>query len=158
DPNALGVPIRAAVGSIDPTQPVSGLRTMDEHVARALSRPRFLSSLVTGFGGLALSLSIVGIYGVMAYSVAQRTRELAIRAALGAARLNVLGMILTKALWLSLAGIAIGLPAAAWVTRAMSGLLFGVTASDPETYGVVATLLVVVALAAGVVPAVRALR
>jgi putative ABC transport system permease protein len=158
DPYTLTGPIRAAIASIDPIQPVSGLRTMDEHVARALSRPRFLSTLVAGFGGLALALSIVGIYGVMAYSVAQRTREIAIRAALGASRAHVLGMILTKALWLSLAGVAGGLAAAAWLTRALTGLLFGVTATDPGTYVIVSALLVLVALVAGGVPAVRALR
>ena len=94
----------------------------------------------------------------MAYSVAQRRREIAIRAALGASRRDVIGMVLSKALWLSLAGVAAGLAAAVWLTRALSGLLFGVTATDPGTYAAVAALLVVVALAAGVVPAVRALR
>jgi putative ABC transport system permease protein len=113
---------------------------------------------VTAFGALALALSIVGIYGVMAYSVAQRRREIAIRAALGASRRDVIGMVLGKALWLSLAGIAGGLAVAAWLTRALSGMLFGVTPTDPGTYAGVAVLLVVVALAAGAIPAVRALR
>ena len=158
DPHALAAPIRAAVASLDPSQPVSGLRTMEEHVARALSRPRFLSALVTGFGGVALALSMVGIYGVMAYSVAQRTREIAIRSALGATRLEVLGTVLSKVLWLALAGVTAGLVSAAWLTRALSGLLFGVSATDPATYGTVAVLLVAVALAAGAVPAIRALR
>ena len=158
DPYALVPSIRAGIARLDPAQPISGVRTMEEHIERSLSRPRFMSVLTAAFGGLALLLSVVGIYGVMAYSVAQRTREIAIRAALGARRADVLRLVLSKALALALLGVAAGLATALALTRVLSGLLFGVTATDPLTYATVAALLIAVALLAGAVPAVRAAR
>jgi putative ABC transport system permease protein len=158
DPRAAVTAIRAGIARLDPSQPISTVSTMDEHVARSLSRPRFMSTLTSIFGGLALILSIVGIYGVMAYSVSQRSREIAIRMALGAGRRDVLRLVLSKALWLAVAGVSSGLAAAAVLTRVLSGQLFGVQAGDPLTYVAVVLGLVGVALLAGAVPAVRAMR
>ena len=128
DPTTLVPALRSAVSRLDPAQPISRVSTMDEHVARSLSRPQFMSTLTSAFGGLALLLSVVGIYGVMAYSVAQRTREIAIRSALGARQRDVLRLVLVKALWLAMAGVAGGLVAAAALTRVLAGQLFGVRA------------------------------
>jgi ABC-type antimicrobial peptide transport system permease subunit len=131
---------------------------MEEHIARSLSRPRFMSTLVTVFGALALGLSIVGIYGVMSYSVAQRTREIAIRSALGARASDLMRLILSKALWLSAAGIVVGVAGALALSRVLGGLLFDVQPTDPLTYTTVAVLLATVALSAAAVPAWRAMR
>jgi putative ABC transport system permease protein len=154
----LATPIRKVIAQLDPAQPMTRPTSMDEHLARSLARPRFLSTLVAGFAALALTLSVVGIYGIMSYSVAQRTREIAIRTALGAQPGDVMRLVLSKALQLSVVGSAIGLTAAASLTRVLSSQLFGVTASDPLTYLVVVGLLLVLALVAGAVPAWRALR
>jgi ABC-type antimicrobial peptide transport system permease subunit len=158
DPRTIVPALRSAVARLDPAQPISRVSTMDEHVARSLSRPHFMSTLTAAFGRLALLLSIVGIYGVMAYSVAQRTREIAIRSALGARPRDVLRLVLVKALRLSVAGVIAGLAGAAGLTRLLSGQLYGVAAADPVTYVVVATVLVAVALLAGAIPAARAAR
>jgi ABC-type antimicrobial peptide transport system permease subunit len=151
-------PIRAAIARLDATQPISRASTMEEHVERSLARPHFMSTLIGAFGSLALLLAIVGIYGVIAYSVAQRTREIAIRSALGARRSDVLRLVLFKALWLSAVGIVAGLAASAALTGVLAGQLFGVTPTDPVTYAVVVALLIAVALAAGAIPAARAMR
>jgi predicted permease len=158
EPSTLVNSIRSEITRLDAAQPISAVATMDEHLARSLSRPRFMSTLVGMFGVLALALSIVGIYGVVAYSVTQRTREIAIRMALGARSATVLGMILSRTLWLVAAGIAAGLAGAAAATRVLSGLLFGVTAGDATAFATAAAVLGVAALAAGAVPAFRATR
>jgi putative ABC transport system permease protein len=150
--------IRAEIASMDPAQPISGVATMDDHVARSLSRPRFMSTLVGAFGVLALVLSVVGVYGVMAYSVTERTREIAIRMALGAGAVNVLAMVLRRTLWLAVVGILAGLAAAAAFTRMLSGLLYGVAETDLLTFTGAAATLIIVALAAGAVPALHAAR
>jgi putative ABC transport system permease protein len=150
--------IRAAIAGLDPSQPISGVQTMEEHLANSLSRPRFMSTLTASFGALALMLSVIGIYGVMAYSVTQRTRELAVRIALGADRRDVMGLVLSKTLRLAVAGVVVGVLAAVGLTRVLSGQLFGVEATDPVTFGAGVILLVVVALLAGAVPALKATR
>jgi putative ABC transport system permease protein len=157
-PESLVPSIRAAIRSLDPAQPISGVNTMEQHVARSLSRPKVLSSLVATFGALALILAVVGIYGVMAYAVAQRTREIAIRIALGASAREVVRMVLTRAVWLSTAGILAGLALAIPASRALTGMLFEITPTDLPTYGVVIVLLATVALLAAAIPAVRATR
>jgi putative ABC transport system permease protein len=150
--------IRAALSRLDPGQPVSGVNTMDEHIASALARPKLLSLLVGLFAVLALVLALVGIYGVMAYAVAQRTREIAIRTALGASSKEVIRMVLAKAASLAAAGVIAGLALTAAVTRALAGMLFEVTPTDRPTYTVVVILLGCVALLAAAIPAVRATR
>jgi predicted permease len=158
DPATMVRSIRSEITRLEPTQPISAVATMDDHLARSLSRPRFMSTLVTMFGMLALALAVVGIYGVMAYSVTQRTREIAIRMALGARAGTVVTMILSRTLWLAAAGVAAGLAGAAAATRALSGLLFGVDAGDVKIFAAAASVLAIAALLAGVVPALRATR
>ena len=157
-PTAVVPSVRGAIAALDPAQPISGVSTMDEHLATALSRPRFMSTLVTAFGALALVLSVVGVYGVMAYSVAQRTREIAIRTALGATKTSVMTLVLSKVMWLAAAGVAAGLAASAGLSGVLTGLLFGVAATDVTTYVTVVALLIGVALLAAAVPALRAAR
>jgi putative ABC transport system permease protein len=156
DPHALVPSIRAAVAKLDPLQPVSGVRTMDEHLARSLARPRLMSTLTTAFGMLALILAGVGLYGLMAHTVAQRTREIAIRSALGAQRGALVRLVLVKALALSAAGMSAGTLAAVLLTRLLTGLLFEVDPLDPLTYAAVGLLLLSVAIAASLIPARRA--
>lgn len=157
-PEPLVPSIRAAITSLDAAQPISGVDTMEQHIARALSRPRLLSRLVAAFGALALVLAVVGIYGVMSYAVTQRTREIAIRTALGASAREVVRMVLSKAVWLAGAGVAAGLALAAASSRALAGLLFEIRPTDVPTYAAVAVILSLVALAAAAIPAIRATR
>jgi putative ABC transport system permease protein len=158
DPRTVVAPIRAAIGRIDPQQPISNVMTMEEHLANALSRPRFLSTLVGLFGALALALAVIGVYGVMSYSVAQRCRELAIRAALGATRRDIVRLVLGKAVAVSGTGIAIGAIAAGAASRGLGALLYGVGATDPSTYASMTSLLSAATLAAALLPALRASR
>jgi putative ABC transport system permease protein len=158
DPAALVPAIRAAISRLDPGQAISRVNTMEEHLATALSRPKFMSRLVAVFGLLALLLSTVGVYGVMAYSVTQRTREIAIRAALGANRSDVMRLVLTKALWLAALGMLAGIAGATALSSVLSGLLFGILATDAATYAAVIVLLGSVAMLAAAVPALRAAR
>jgi predicted permease len=158
DPYAVVPAIRHEIGRLDPALPMSGMRTMEEHLSRSLARPRFLSALTAGFGGLALVLAIVGIYGLIGNSVTERAREIAIRCALGARRGDVLTLVLSRALILAVVGVVSGMLLALALTRLMSGLLFGVTATDPWTFSAVGGLLVLVALVSALVPAIRATR
>jgi predicted permease len=157
DPYAAVPAIRRATAELDPSLPLANVKTMDDHLARALSRPRFLSTLVTAFGVLALVLAIVGIYGVLAWSVSERQREFAIRQALGVRRSALLGLVLRRGLWLSLAGTALGLMAARALSGVLTGLLFGVPATDPRAFVLAAVSLVAIAVAACYVPARRSL-
>jgi putative ABC transport system permease protein len=157
-PSSMVPSIRAAVARLDPAQPISGVNTMERHLATALSRPRFLSTLVAVFGLLALLLSVVGVHGVMAYSVTQRTREIAIRSALGATNASVMALVVVKALRLALAGTVIGVAASLALSRLLRGLLFGIEATDAATYGAVAATLIAVGLLAAAIPALRATR
>jgi putative ABC transport system permease protein len=158
DPAAAVPAIRSEVAQLDPAQPISNVATMDEHVDRALARPKFMSTLIAVFGAVALGLSIVGVYGVMAYAVTQRTREIAIRIALGARAATVLGMILSKTARLTAVGLAIGIAGAMVLSRVLSGLLFNVRPSDLPTFVVASLLLGAAALGAGAIPAIRATR
>jgi putative ABC transport system permease protein len=157
-PESLVPSIRSAVMSLDATQPISGVNTMEQHIATALSRPKLLSTLVAVFGSLALVLAIIGIYGVMAYAVAQRTREIAIRTALGASAREVVRMVLARAVWLSAGGILAGLALSIAASRALEDLLFQVRPTDAATYAAVIVLLGGVALLAATIPAIRATR
>jgi predicted permease len=158
EPTAMTPAIRAAVATLDPAQPISGVNTMEAHLERALSQPKFMSTLVAVFGSLALVLAVVGIYGVMAYSVAQRAREIAIRAALGARRADVMRLILGKALWLAGTGIVAGIAVSVALSKFLTGLLYGVAPTDAPTYVGVAIVLAFVALVAAAIPALRATR
>jgi putative ABC transport system permease protein len=158
EPVSLAPLVRAAAATLDSTLPLSHVATMEEHVSHALSRPRFMSALTGAFGFLAVALALVGIYGVMASSVAERTREIAIRMAVGARGSDVVRIVVLKALGLAGAGIAAGLLGAWLSSRLLAGLLFGVTRDDAWTYVVSAVALVAVALIAAAVPAMRAAR
>jgi putative ABC transport system permease protein len=158
DPYALLPTIRRAVAELDATLPLANVKTMDEHIARALSRPLFMSTLVTAFGALAMTLAIVGIYGVMSWSVTERHREFAIRMALGVRRTALLAAVLRRALLLAGAGVGLGLIGARASTAVLAGMLFGVKTTDAAAFAATAVGLAAVALAACYVPARRALR
>ena len=150
--------IRNAVRELDPSLPVYNLWSMNELVSKSMVQPRFLALLLATFSGIALFLAAIGIYGVMAYSVAQRTQEIGVRMALGARPLHVLRLVLGQSLTMLLIGTVIGLVGAFALTRLMRTLLFEVTATDPLTYVSVIGLLAVVALLACYIPARRAAK
>jgi putative ABC transport system permease protein len=131
---------------------------MDQVLQTVTARPRFLTFLLVLFAGVAVLLAAIGIYGIMSYTVPQGRREIGIRAALGAQRRDLLRMVLRKGLKLTLIGIALGLIGAFGLTRLMSNLLFGVSATDPMTFAGVTLLLVIVALVASYLPARRATK
>jgi putative ABC transport system permease protein len=158
DPAALISSIRGAVASIDKDQPIFAISTMNQLRSDSTSTRRITLVLLGAFSGLALVLATIGIYGVISYSVAQRTHEIGIRMALGAQHRNVLRMVLGQGGKIAAAGVAIGLLAALVLTRLMSSLLFSVNASDPATFAAVALLLAFVAVLACYVPARRAMR
>jgi putative ABC transport system permease protein len=150
--------LRRIVHDLDPSLPLANVRTMDDVVAAAQSRPRFLTMLLTLFSVVALTLAAVGIYGVISYSVAQRTKEFGVRLALGAQRQDVLRLVLGRGMLLAVIGIVVGLAGAFMLTRFLSTLLFGVTATDPVTFIAVSLLLGFVACLASYIPARRATR
>lgn len=158
DPTRIAPAVRAAVRDLDPTLPVYELQTMSDVVADSLVRPRFLSLLLAAFSAIALLLAAVGIYGVMAYSVSQRTQEIGVRMALGAGTTDVLKMVLGQGTKLAAIGIALGLLGAFALTRLMSTLLFQVSVTDPITFASVVALLTFVALLACYIPARRATK
>jgi putative ABC transport system permease protein len=155
---ALAAEIKRAVHEVDPTQPVSRLRPADELIADAVARQRFSMVLLAVFGGLALTLAAVGVYGVMAYTVSQRTREMGIRLALGAKASSVLALVLVQGLGMALAGVAIGVLASLALGHLVNSLLYDVSPSDPRVLVLVAVLLSTISLAASLIPAVRATR
>ncbi|HEX6809519.1 MAG TPA: ABC transporter permease [Gemmatimonadaceae bacterium] len=157
-PEALAPAIRRIVSSLDPSLPVVGLKTMDDVFANALARPRFLAELLVIFAVVALALAAVGTYGVLAYSVAERRREIGIRMALGASEGGVLTLVLRQGMLLAGIGLVVGLAGALAVTRVVSSLLFGVQPTDPATFAAVGLFMLAVALVACVVPARRATR
>jgi ABC-type lipoprotein release transport system permease subunit len=158
DPLAQANSLRAVAQRIDPNQPITGIRTMEENVAQSISEPRFRTTLLAAFAGVALVLAAIGIFGVMAYSVTQRTREMGVRMALGASRGGVLRLVLAHGVRLTLLGVGIGVTASFLVTRYVSGMLFNVHPYDPMTLIEVAAGLVVVSLCACYIPAMRATR
>ena len=155
---ALEGSIRNAVRESDPTLPVYNLWTMNEVVSKSMVQPRFLALLLATFSGIALFLAAIGIYGVMAYSVAQRTQEIGVRMALGARPLHVLRLVFGQSMGMLVIGVVIGLAGAFALTRFMRTLLFEITATDPLTYVSVIGLLTVVALLACYIPARRAAK
>jgi putative ABC transport system permease protein len=158
DPASLAATVRKTVWEIDKDQPVSNIRTMEEILLESIARQRFSMLLLAIFAGVALVLAAVGIYGVMSYSVAQRTHEIGIRMALGAQTGAVLKLAVAYGLKLVIAGVIIGLIAAFALTRVMATLLFGVTATDPTTFALISLLLIAVAAIASYIPARRATK
>jgi putative ABC transport system permease protein len=158
DPIRMASPVRAVIREMDASLPVAAVRTMDEVMSGAASRPRFLTLLLTLFAGTALALAAVGIYGVISYSVAQRTSEFGIRMAMGAQPSDVLAMVLRQGVLLGAIGVAVGAAGALALTRLISGLLFGISSFDPLTFVVMAAVLIAVTLAACWAPARRATR
>ena len=158
DPMSVAGAARQAVWSVDRNQPVSNVRTMNEILSEEVAQRRIGMTLLAAFAALALALASLGIYGVLSYSVAQRTQEIGVRMALGAGRKDVLRMVLADGMRLATAGLAIGLGVSFAMTRLMAGLLFGVSANDPLTLGGVTLLLITVALMACFIPARRATK
>jgi putative ABC transport system permease protein len=158
DPLAATKAIEERIWAVDKNQPVDNVQSMDQLLTHQRATPRFQTSLLGIFGGLGLLIALVGIYGVISYSVAQRTREIGIRMALGAEPRQVMRLVLAQGAKLALSGVAIGALASLGVTRLMASLLYGVSATDPVTFLGVALLLTFAALAACYIPARRAMR
>ena len=150
--------MRDAIWSVDKDQTIADIDTMDHIVAEAVARQRFSMFLLGLFAALALLLASVGIYGVMSYSVAQRTREIGIRMALGARRSDVLQMTVKQGLKLVGIGMLFGLAAAFLLTRLMASLLYGISATDPITFIGISLVLLAVAILASYIPALRATK
>ena len=157
-PMALANALRAEVRALDKDLPVSKVRTMETVRGDSIAQPRFRARLIVLFGALAMALATIGIYGVMAYSVARRTHEIGLRMALGAQNADVMKLVLRQGIWLTVTGLALGLAGAFALTRLIVKLLYGVSATDPLTFAVVAGLLFAVALLACWIPARRATR
>lgn len=158
DSSALAGAVRSAVWSIDPAQPVSRIRPMEDYLYTSAAQPRFQMLLLGVFAALALALAAVGIYGVMSYSVTQRTHEIGVRLALGAEPRRIIRLVVGQGLTLAAAGTGLGIIGAAAATRLASTMLFGVSATDPLTFAAVSAVLMAVAAAACYVPARRATR
>ncbi|HMF95508.1 MAG TPA: ABC transporter permease [Vicinamibacterales bacterium] len=158
DPATLAPAVRDAIWRVDKEQPVGAVLTMDQQMANSLSQRRFSTTLLTAFGAIAAALAAVGLYGVLAFIVSQRRREIGVRIALGATRRDVIGEILGEGLRLTAIGTAIGVALSLAATRLMSTVLFGIGATDVATFAGAAALLALVATAASLVPALRASR
>lgn len=158
NPQALSESVRKTVHNIDPNQPVARIRTMDENVAESVAQPRFRTVLLAIFAGLALVLSALGIFSVMAYSVAQRAREIGVRVALGATRTRILQLILGYSMRLTVIGLVLGIAATFIFTRYVSSFLFHVPSHDPLTLAAIALVVFLVSTLACYIPAYRATR
>ena len=156
DPTGVTSAMRKELAAIDPAIPLNSVRVFDEYLARSLARPRFNALLLSIFAASALVLTAIGIYGVLAYSVAQRTNEIGIRMALGAAQSNIFRLVIGQAMTIVGISVAIGLVGAFAATRLLNSLLFGVTAWDPFTFSAIVVLISLVAFLAAWLPARRA--
>ena len=157
DPGSLSAAIRHAVMAVDKDQPVF-LRTMEQAVSDSMSDRRFQMTLLGVFAAVALLLAAIGVYGVISYSVSQRTHEIGVRMALGAQRRDMLRLVMGQGMRLALTGVAVGLVATFAMTRVLSSMLYGVTATDPGTFAGVSLLLVGAALLACYIPARKATK
>jgi putative ABC transport system permease protein len=158
DPTQLTAAIRNDVQSLDKDLPIYNVKTMEKRIAESASQPRFRTLLLGIFAAVALILASIGIYGVISYSVTQRTHEIGLRVALGAQSSDVLKMVIGQGMTLAIAGVVIGVIGALAAMRILSSLLFGVSATDPITFVGVSLLLTVVALLASYIPARRATK
>jgi putative ABC transport system permease protein len=158
DAAALAAPVRGVLREIDPAVPVYGVSTLSSLVGKASAQRVFVMRLLAGFAVVALALAALGLYGVVSYGVAQRTREVGVRVALGAQRRDVLRLVLAGGVPLVAAGVAAGLATAAAATRFLGALVFGVSPIDPPAFAAAAAVLVLVALAAHWLPVRRALK
>jgi predicted permease len=158
DPSLLMPTVRQKVRELDPNLPIYALRTTETQISNSLTTERMIASLSTVFGFLATLLAVIGLYGVMSYTVAQRTREIGIRMALGAEQGNVVWMVMREVLRLIGIGVVAGIPAALALTRVVQNQLFGLTGHDPRTLAIATVALTIVACAAGYIPALRASR
>lgn len=158
DPGSLITSVTREVRSMDQELPVFSVKTMEQYISESVAAPRFNTTLLSIFAAVALVLTIIGLYGVMSYSVAQRTNEIGIRMALGAQTSDVLGLIVKQGIVLVLIGLALGMAGALALTRLLASLLFGVTTKDPITFVAIAALLSIVALLACFIPARRATK
>lgn len=158
DPLNFSAAVRHEVQALDKNQPVYNVSTMEQTLSQSLATQRLAATLLAIFAGVALILAAVGIYGVMAYSVTQRTHEIGVRMALGAQQGDVLKIIIGQGMLLALIGVGVGLIAAFALTRVMSSILYGISATDPATFAVIALLLFLVALIANYIPARRAAK
>jgi len=156
DAMALAAPVRRIVRELDPLLAIVGMRTMTEIMDRSVAQPRFTMLLLALFGGVALTLAAIGIYGIISYGVRRRTREIGIRMALGASPANVLRLVVGQGMRLAFVGLAVGVIGALAVTRVMARLLYGIGPTDPLTFATICVLLAMVALVASWLPARRA--
>jgi putative ABC transport system permease protein len=157
-PEAAESTIRRAMQELDSKIVLGSFRTMDEQIDNILNTERLVALLAVSFGILAALMAGVGLYGVLAYSTAQRTREIGIRMALGAGKASVVQMVLTEVLWLTGISIGVALPLSLLLTRTVRSQLFGISSSDPFTFGLVTLMVAAVAIVAALIPARRASR
>jgi putative ABC transport system permease protein len=158
EPTALTASIRSELAALDRAIPLRSVKVFDDYISRSLARPRFNALLLSIFAGTALVLTAIGIYGVLAYSVSQRTNEIGIRIALGAGQSSIFRLVVGQAMTLVAISIGIGLAGAFAATRLLNSLLFGVGASDPVTFAAIVLLVTTVASLAAWIPARRAAR
>lgn len=158
DPRALAAPVRAQVFSIDKQQPVTDVRTMEQHLATSITPNRLTALLLVVFSAMALIVATVGLYGLIAYSTAQRTQEMGIRVALGALPGDLRRLVLRQGLLLGISGVALGLAGSYGLSRLIESLLYEVSPTDTWTFGFCAALLLAITLLASYVPAQRAAR
>jgi putative ABC transport system permease protein len=158
DPAGFAATLRREVQALDKDQPIYNVRTLDDVVANSLGTRRVSMQLFAVFACAALLLAALGIYGVMAYSVTQRTREIGLRMALGAQKSDVLGLVIRQGMILTVIGVVVGVAGAFALTRVIGNLLYGVTATDPATFVAIPLLLLFVALVACYLPARRAAK
>jgi ABC-type antimicrobial peptide transport system permease subunit len=158
EPTSLAAAVRGQIAALNKDQPVFNVRTMEQIVSQSVAPRRFSMLLLAVFAVVALALAVIGIYGMLSYAVAQRTREIGLRMTLGAQRTDVMRLVIGHGMKLAIAGVALGLIASFALTRTMKNLLFGVSATDPVTFGLITLLLTMVALLACWVPARKATK
>jgi putative ABC transport system permease protein len=158
DPVAVIPGVRAAIRSLDATAVVGSVESMNDLIGHSLGRPKFYFSLLGTFAGIAMLLAVAGLYGVLSYAVAQRTREMGIRTALGSPRGTIVRLIAMDGFRLVIAGVILGLAGGAAVTRLMAFMLYGISRLDQTTWLVAVALMIISAMAAAMIPAWRAAR